>query len=70
MLSFSNSYSYYMIAYPRNTEILLAERLPILIDQVKNDDIILVTHSGPFKTGTADVDMYPLQSSKAIESGR
>ena len=61
---------YYLIAYPRNTEILLAERLPNLIDEVKNDDIILVTHSGPFKTGTTDVDMYPLQSSNTIESGR
>ncbi|GBB91889.1 hypothetical protein RclHR1_01930031 [Rhizophagus clarus] len=56
-------------ACPSNTETLLAERLPILIDQVKNDDIILVTHFGPLKTGTTDVDMYPLQPSKAIESG-
>ncbi|RGB43517.1 Metallo-dependent phosphatase-like protein [Rhizophagus diaphanus] len=57
-------------ACPENTETFLAERLPILIDQVNNDDIILVTHFGPFKTGTTDVDMYPLQSSYAIESGR
>ncbi|RIA98701.1 Metallo-dependent phosphatase-like protein [Glomus cerebriforme] len=56
-------------ACPRNTETLLSERLPILIDQVKNDDIILVTHFGPSKTGTTDVDMYPLHPSGAIESG-
>uniref|UniRef100_A0A1D1XPM3 Uncharacterized protein MJ1162 n=1 Tax=Anthurium amnicola TaxID=1678845 RepID=A0A1D1XPM3_9ARAE len=56
-------------AFPKNTETLLSERLPILIGQVENDDIILVTHVGPSKTGTADVDMYPLQPSKAIESG-
>ncbi|CAB4406408.1 unnamed protein product [Rhizophagus irregularis] len=56
-------------ACPENTETFLAERLPILIDQVNNDDIILVTHFGPFKTGTTDVDKYPLQSSYAIESG-
>jgi len=57
-------------AFPRNTETLLSERLPVLIDQVGNDDdIILVTHVGPSKTGTTDVDMYPLQPSRAIESG-
>ncbi|GET63988.1 Ser/Thr protein phosphatase family protein [Rhizophagus irregularis DAOM 181602=DAOM 197198] len=56
-------------ACPENTETFLAEKLPILIDQVNNDDIILVTHFGPFKTGTTDVDKYPLQSSYAIESG-
>ena len=67
----SLDYSFeYLIACPRNTESLLAERLPILIDKVKDDDIILVTHSGPSKTGTTDVDMYPLQPSGAIESGR
>ncbi|EXX77547.1 hypothetical protein RirG_022650 [Rhizophagus irregularis DAOM 197198w] len=61
--------SYLGIACPENTETFLAEKLPILIDQVNNDDIILVTHFGPFKTGTTDVDKYPLQSSYAIESG-
>ncbi|CAG8746588.1 9946_t:CDS:2, partial [Funneliformis mosseae] len=56
-------------ACPKDTETLLAERLPTLIEQVKDDDIILVTHFGPSKTGTTDVDMYPLQPSDAIESG-
>ncbi|CAI2175541.1 1863_t:CDS:2 [Funneliformis geosporum] len=56
-------------ACPKDTETLLAERLPTLIDQVEKDDIILVTHFGPSKAGTTDVDMYPLQPSDAIESG-
>ncbi|CAG8776108.1 7470_t:CDS:10, partial [Gigaspora margarita] len=54
-------------AYPRNTESLLAEKLPILLDKVE-DEIILVTHVGPSKVGTTDVDKFPLRD-PPIESG-
>ncbi|CAG8721909.1 5686_t:CDS:2, partial [Dentiscutata heterogama] len=55
-------------AYPRNTESLLAEKLPILLDKVE-DEIILVTHVGPSKVGTTEVDKFPLRD-PPIESGR
>ncbi|CAG8488531.1 5072_t:CDS:2 [Dentiscutata erythropus] len=55
-------------ACPRNTESLLTEKLPILLDKVE-DEIILVTHVGPSKAGTTDVDKFPLRD-PPIESGR
>ncbi|CAG8593082.1 19455_t:CDS:10, partial [Racocetra persica] len=54
-------------AYPRNTESLLAEKLPTLLDNVK-DEIILVTHVGPTEVGTTDVSNFPLQD-PSVDSG-
>ncbi|CAG8435349.1 5561_t:CDS:2 [Diversispora eburnea] len=57
-------------AFPKNTESLFIEKLPILLDQIKDDDIILITHVGPSKVGTTDVDKFPLKEpSTAIEAG-
>ncbi|RHZ47937.1 hypothetical protein Glove_564g32 [Diversispora epigaea] len=57
-------------AFPQNTESLLTEKLPILLDQIKEDDIILITHVGPSKVGTTDVDIFPSKEpSTAIEAG-
>ncbi|CAG8650463.1 455_t:CDS:2 [Acaulospora morrowiae] len=56
-------------ACPRNTESLLAEKLPILLDQVE-EEVILVTHVGPAKIGTTNVEMFPLQEpSTSVEAG-
>ena len=57
-------------AHPKNTESLFTKNLSNLLDQVKDDDIILVTHVGPAKVGTTNVDRFPLKSSLAISSGR
>ncbi|CAG8460351.1 5946_t:CDS:2 [Cetraspora pellucida] len=54
-------------AYPRNTESLLTEKLPTLLDNVK-DEIILVTHVGPTEVGTTDISNYPLRN-PSIDSG-
>nr|CAG8452917.1 8732_t:CDS:2 [Entrophospora candida] len=56
-------------AYPRNSESLFTKNLPNLLNKVKDDDIILVTHVGPADVGTTNVDKFPLQSSLAISSG-
>ncbi|CAJ0753446.1 18853_t:CDS:2, partial [Entrophospora sp. SA101] len=56
-------------AYPKDSESLFTKNLPNLLNKVKDDDIILVTHVGPADVGTTNVDKFPLQSSLAISSG-